>query len=302
MFNIHIFGKNHHNMKKQIIIIAAILLSAFNSRAQMTLAHTYVGYGNQLCYPTIVSFTNYGKKYAMLQDSATVLLYNTNHTLWKTIAMPVLPNYTVANIWVNIEQGDNVNLIISDKLFNSDNLVEAIGSYFTPGNSHAVLAVINENGVIIDSVSNVPPGNLHGVKVHSLISGAFVLTVPIYTPGVISQTTKVFNLPGTIPCETCSGPLAIQKIEEPQNFGTVSDPIPNPTSGNTKIEYMLPLYVPSGEIDMYDTEGRIVRKYKVTAANTSISIDASELSAGTYYYHLKAGESFTTAKKMLVIK
>ena len=197
---------------------------------------------------------------------------------------------------------NNVNIIISDNLFNSDNLVEVIGNYYTPGTAHGVFVVVNENGVIVDSVSDFAPASLSSVTLHRMASNTFVLTLPIYTTAGAPGTTKVFNLPGTIPCETCGGPLAIQKTDEPQNFGTVSDPIPNPTSGNTKIEYMLPLYVQSGEIDMYDTEARIVRKYKVTAANTSISIDASELSAGTYYYHLKAGESFTTAKKMLVIK
>ena len=289
-------------MKKHILLLVVILLSEFNSHAQMTLAHTYVGWD-----PIVVNFTNYGKKYAILSDSATLKLYNINHTLWKTIALPVLPNYPVGYLYVtrfflNGNFANSNSSLISDNLFNSDTLIEVIGHYFIPGTQNGVMVVVNENGVIVDSVSNVSYTHMANVKIQNTEPNKFVLAVPINTAINNQIETNIYNLPGTIPCETCGGPLAIQKTEEPQNFGTVSDPIPNPTSGNTKIEYMLPLYVQSGEIDMYDTEGRIVRKYKVTTANTSISIDASELSAGTYYYHLKAGESFTTAKKMLVIK
>ena len=117
-----------------------------------------------------------------------------------------------------------------------------------------------------------------------------------------SLETKVFNLPGTVPCEICGGGMGVQKTDVPQNYGTVSDPIPNPTSGNTQIEYMLPLGVQSGEIDMYNTQGQIIKTYRVNASNTSISIDATEMPAGVYYYSLKAGDTFTKAKKMLVIK
>ena len=287
-------------MKKHILLLLVILLSAFNSNAQMTLAHTYLGID-----PIIVNLTHYGKKYAVAQNvGKTLELYNLNHTLWKTITLPTLPNYSNACIYVtrfslNDYWSNSLSSLVTDNLFNSDSLIEVIGFYNNPGVQGGVMVVMNENGTILDSVSHVSSAST--VKLQNPAPNIYVLTVQIYT-GVYPPTINVYNLPGTIPCETCNGPMAIQKTEEPQNFGTVSDPIPNPTSGNTKIEYMLPLYVPSGEIDMYDTEGRIVRKYKVTAANTSISIDASELSAGTYYYNLKAGESFTTAKKLLVIK
>jgi len=76
---------------------------------------------------------------------------------------------------------------------------------------------------------------------------------------------------------------------------------PNPTNGTTSITYHVPREV-NVRIALYDQYGRMVRQLenvKRTTGSYSLTLDASSLAKGIYYYKMEA-EEFSTTKKMIV--
>jgi hypothetical protein len=78
---------------------------------------------------------------------------------------------------------------------------------------------------------------------------------------------------------------------------------PNPFNGNTTINYKL--VNPSDVLlSVFDATGKKVMEFKEGKQNLgshSIDINASNLSAGVYYYTLKAGDNSLT-KKMVIVE
>ena len=91
-------------------------------------------------------------------------------------------------------------------------------------------------------------------------------------------------------------------ISGPEDFN-LSQNYPNPFNPSTKINFRIPAdgYV---RLDLYDVTGREIKNilsgnYKTGYYN--VSINAEELSGGIYFYRLTAG-SFTSAKRMILLK
>jgi type IX secretion system substrate protein len=82
----------------------------------------------------------------------------------------------------------------------------------------------------------------------------------------------------------------------------LSEPAPNPSNENVRIDYRLPKNIEQGVISLYNTNGQIVNSYLVTNKNNWVSLDNSLLPTGIYYYLLRAQGLQSTAKKMVVIK
>lgn len=263
-------------MKKQILIAVSLLTTSF-SYAQMTLEHTYPADKAQ-----IILLSNAGRKIAVDDlDNNQIKLYNLNHTLWKTIPVPQIGSFSA---W-------HYNYT-SDNLFNSDNLVEAAIYYQGTTNLYLYkMLIVNENGQTlqtIDSVSNMLVQTSGTNQFHAMAYN--------------SSFTKVFALPGTIPCEPCSGSLGIAKPENTGNKPVISDAVPNPSSNEVKIFYSLPANVREAELNIFNNEGKKVKSFRVGSAFEYITIDNSELPSGVYYYNLTSNNNVTTSKKMLVIK
>ena len=256
-----------------------------NANAQITLEHTYA---TSLSGPIeVVNLSNDGIKYAEYYGCSKVILYNTNHTVWKTINFPVIPNCGCSYD----PSGDNT--FISENLFNNDNLVELAISYITTSTPYqSTLVIFNEVGIIIDSISNA-----QGISVHDVGNNTFKAIVGVYSGGY-----SVYSLPGTIPCSICGGGLGVAKLTNNSNGGDLANPIPNPNSGVVKLGYTLPLGVTQGTITVYNTNGQAIKTYQVTNTFEYIIIDNAELPSGIYYYTLTASNMLPTVKKMVVIK
>jgi photosystem II stability/assembly factor-like uncharacterized protein len=90
--------------------------------------------------------------------------------------------------------------------------------------------------------------------------------------------------------------------EVPEKF-SLSQNYPNPFNPSTTIKFEIPksTFV---KIIVYDVLGKevktLVNQYVVTGAYT-VDIDVSDLSSGTYFYRMNAGE-FIMTKKMVLIK
>jgi hypothetical protein len=84
----------------------------------------------------------------------------------------------------------------------------------------------------------------------------------------------------------------------------VSQNMPNPFSSISKINYELEK-TSSVTLSVFDVTGKKVAEQvegSQAAGAHAISFDATDLSAGVYYYSLKVGENKTNAMKMVIVK
>jgi len=92
------------------------------------------------------------------------------------------------------------------------------------------------------------------------------------------------------------------EILRPVDF-KLSQNYPNPFNPSTNIEFTIPADG-SVRLDLYDITGREVKNIlsgNYSAGYYNVKINAEDLSGGIYFYRLIAG-SFTSAKKMILLK
>ena len=263
-------------MKKSIISTIVILFITISVKSQITFENKYPiqPFKLKLC-----NLTNGGYKYYWLdQTTNQIKMYNANHTIFKTINVtpPTTPFVY------------NGLLFISDNLFNSDNLVEFVINYYkSPSTYQSIL--FNENNINLFT-SNSPAGELLN------ISGNYKWKLPSTT----TDSTFIYGLPGSLPCEACGGPTSIVKNNTTTN--TIPNAYPNPTSTQITIPYTLTNSDTKGKINIYDINGKIVKEYNVDNTFDNLILDTQEFSAGTYYYNLTTNSGVSDAKKIIVIK
>lgn len=248
-------------MKKIIFgIIATVSISSF-SFAQATLEHSYQTTKFQ-SDETNAFLTDTGLKYYTLNNSTgTLLIYDDLHSLIKTVNIPIPGGYSL-----------NYLYIITDKLFNTDPLIEFIIS-FTNNNADDpfIFTLINENGTILQQFGDkikayVVKGTNNSFK---LIT---VSNVPSQNNGFYDY--DIYSLPGTT--------LNILQNELPENyfFG-----FPNPAEYKIAITNNLQ-NGENGTLEVFDENGKKVIKKNVIGGNSEINLDVTELSNGVYIYKL----------------
>ncbi len=122
-------------MKKTILLSIATFAFAITSRSQINIENSYVG------NLQVSNLTSGGYKYYNIDlVSNQVKVYNTNHSIYKTIN---LPTPTGSDVYKDV-------ILLSDNLFDTDNLIEFILLYKNSLSPVLFLGkVINENGTVI---------------------------------------------------------------------------------------------------------------------------------------------------------
>lgn len=264
-------------MKKSIILTILIISISLTSKSQITLENTYTN-GNAV----LTNLTNSGYKYYVFNKLANqIKIYNINHSVFNTINL-VAPTGTYENFIVKY---------LSDNLFATDNLIEfgvIVSNTVTPYDSK--LIIYNENNNVLLTLNNTQKSEILN------INGNFKLIRFSY-PG---DTSVVYSLPGTLPCDACGGPTGIIKNNSTTN--SMPNAYPNPTSTQITIPYKLTNSDTKGKINFYDINGKILREYNVDNTFENLILDTQEFSAGTYYYNLTSNSGISDAKKIIVIK
>ena len=285
-------------MKICILILGLFISFVTTSNAQMTFAGSLPYFTNYDL--KVVNLSLSGKKYAVVKDSLnigvdTIYYYNLDFSLWKIIPCPSVPGYYgIYTLGISDVPGITYS---SETLFNNDTLLEVAVLYAQTGSglNHTKLMIINENGVIIDSIINCYSTAENYFSVHSINASTFVATMPTYSG------FQIYNLPGTLPCDVCGGGLGLAKTEEkPVNL--LSSPIPNPSKDQVKITFTLPEGATRGELTIYNTQGQKMKSYTVDNRFGFVMVDNTTLAPGMYYYNLVVNGAVSSTQKMLVIK
>jgi hypothetical protein len=260
---------------------AAVLFGRQIVNAQIVWEHTYPSAQNQLY---MVTLEVEGMKYVHRDwVNLQIVLYNLDHSVFKIIS---LPNITVYNQSL---------LYVSEHLFNLDDSLEFMMVYSLPG--HWQTLILNEVGDTL----------FYGYDYAPLVQGNVPQTQqPIYnTPNgtrmILSQQTgipvgevRVYRLGGTLTNSIEPIGLSSEDIEQLSIH-------PNPSNGNTTIEFKFPQGIGEGEIVLYNMDGSEVKRYRVDGTFGNLNLNNSHLTAGAYMYQLIAGNRAVDAKRMIVV-
>ena len=81
----------------------------------------------------------------------------------------------------------------------------------------------------------------------------------------------------------------------------LSDPVPNPASGNLQIRYRIPGNLPA-ELDLLDTRGIMIQKFVINDASGIVHFSVENYPSGIYFYRLKGSFGTSDVKKVIIIR
>ena len=100
-------------------------------------------------------------------------------------------------------------------------------------------------------------------------------------------------------CCTCNvSHLGVGELEDEKRKFKL---YPNPNNGNMILDYKI-ADGQAGIISIYDVTGKLLNSHTFNSSSTSLSIDASILNAGAYYYDVKVEDKRVKADKLIIVK
>lgn len=244
----------------------AIICSWFNTSAQVTLENSYTG--NHRMY--LDKIEDDGYKYVGINDATKkVLIYNIDHSLWKTID---------ANIPVNATIIYTLPFYVSKKLFNSDNKIELLVTY-NDGTNY-IAKIVNEDGIVLNTFTDIFAHNIKNTD-----NGWKLLLHHILVP----QQTDVYSLPGEY--------VGLHKINEGK---LESDFYPNPLNESAIINYQLQSGVKSGVVNVYNNNGALMRMYNIDTPKGHVVFQRGDLPSGVYYYNITTINGVGATDKFII--
>lgn len=290
------------NMKRLLLLSAAIMI-ALGSSAQITIASTYTS------YVSLIKLEQSGYKYYTTKQNL-IKIYNTNHSLWKTITIPAqtAPIQSISYISENTFDTDSqIEYLVSTFAMSIPNPTSTAASSYT-----AKVTVYKENGNVLFSRDSAQCGYFGIINPFGIAEGVFndgtgtKLKVGIYdTTGFSPMIIKyeIYDLPGTIPCISCSSATPNTTGLSKSQTASSAAPIfyPNPASNHVKINYQLPADYKKAYIRIQDPQGKLIESFEITSDFNDLLVPASYQN-GLYLYTLEVDGSVIKTDKIIVDK
>lgn len=262
---------------KQFLFFAYFLVSAQFLSAQVVLEQSYNYSG------TFATLEQSGDKfYIMDVPNEQCKIYNTNHSIWKTINLSIPTDYYLYDV-----------NFISENLFNSDNALEILYIYYkyvSSGDYYVYESrIINENG---DELLKVPGGGYCEIKQvgenNKLMVYVFDYSVSPYT-----IQTKVYNIGQA--ATPIMNPVASNQL-------MLNDAYPNPSNSYFTIPYQIPEGVDFGNLQLLDINGKILQNHNIDSHFDHLKLNTSTLRKGVYLYKISTQDGYTSESKKLIVQ
>lgn len=287
-------------MKKQILLIAIILVGWSNSYSQISLQHTF----STDRPDRIVNLSLSGLKYVHVHyDLATsslssITLYNPNYSVFKTINIPILTG-----------EHNSVVSFISETLFDLDTLIEYAVDY-TDSNSLSSTRICNENGsVLMQRDSGRIAWGQYGLDQtgywhDNIFPDGNSMRLMVLVGVGQSAYMEIYSLPGQVNCMVCDNGVisgfadnqsSIKKNESSLAF-------PNPFTDYVKIKYSLPAKFQSAYVNILDVTGRFIKKKEINNGTDEVLIFNEEIKQGAYFYQIIVDGKVISGDKIIKIK
>jgi len=209
-------------------------------------------------------------------------IYRMDHTLYKSIPIPTPEGYYLSDVQ-----------FVSEKLFNSDNLVELVYSYtkYNPTETSYFYTfetkLVNENGTVLLTVPGAGLTNVIDLPGHGK---KFLVYEYDYSVIPYRTYTHVYSLPKSA---TKSADHAISNIG-------LGNPFPNPANQQVHIPLDLPKEIHSGVLNLFDMNGQWMMSYPLTQTFETLILPTDQLIPGTYFYHVVSEQWQSAAKKIVI--
>lgn len=262
-------------MKLKLMIL--FLLSGLVLYSQPLFEHIYSESA------TLATLEKLGEVYySMDVTGKQCLIYDMDHSLIKSIALPTPEGYYLEDIQ-----------FLSENLFNDDDLLELVYIYskYVPTEFSYYFTyeakLINENGATLLTF----PGAGYTEVVESTEHGKkFLVYQYDYSVIPYRTSTHVYALPGQ------TEPSAVSAFS---GFNP-GDAYPNPGRQIINIPAKLPEGISGGALEIYDMHGRKIRSYPLSPSSNNVQLSAGQLASGTYLYQIAAGDKISEARKIVI--
>lgn len=251
---------------KSVPALVFLMLLSFTSNAQITLESTYSHSGTYTFLPSS------GNKFFIMDvANSQCKIYNTNHSLWKTLNLSVPSNNFLYDI-----------RFVSEGLFTTDNtlcLAYIYYNYNEAGEYYSYAArVVRENGTVLLNI----PGCQY-LYVHKLADQSTKLVAYSYNYSVWPYTvqTTVYNLPGELITSTQLDGNGMYE----ENFLPA---YPNPASMYVNIPYSLPEGISQGRLLLLDGAGKVISSFPLQNNAGVFPVPTASFPRGTYFYRTEA--------------
>jgi type IX secretion system substrate protein len=222
------------------------------------------------------------------------VLYNPDHSIYKTITVPQMT-------------GKRAQFIsyVTETLFDTDSLIEYMLYYALPSGGPSEVKVINENGNILLDVDSANftanSGNdpYMGYVDQPIFPNGNQTKLYLYTNNY--AVTTVYNLPGQLPCLECANGVTTGLIQqqEPAGGSHKSIAYPNPFTNSVKIKYILPENCRHAFVNIYDITGKLIKKKEIDNAYNELYITGLEIQQGAYFYQVVADDKIISGNKLI---
>jgi hypothetical protein len=256
---------------KPTITVVLLLILGLTLQAQVQLEHTYNFSG------TSTKLSDGEMKYYVMDvPLEECRIYNTDHSLYKTIPLPVPEGYFLYDL-----------KFVSKNTFNSDDQIELLYIYYKVQliNSQSVytygMKVINEAGTNLMSLDNGAIAEIQEVDGElKLLAYQYIWNDSYYL-----VYTHIYSLGGTTQA-------AVQEMNSPLKL------YPNPVSEVLHIELDEALTSQAGVIRLSDMSGKEILNEALLPGDLHHSIETGQLVPGTYIINVGTREGVRVAGKI----
>lgn len=243
----------------KLLFIGFLCSLSLSLAAQISLDHNYSGQVN------IAHLEFQDDKYAALDSpNRQCRLYNEDHSLYKTVNIPVQSGVTITSLQY-----------VTDGLFDTDQLIEMACTYYIISGSSVLYEsiILNENGQTLLTISGAGAGFV------DYINDSWMYIAWVY--GSSSQgisSSKVYNLPGH--------PAITSLISKPGY--ALAKPNPNPAREFINLHYKLNPGN-NGVMKIFNSAGSLMKENQLGPDFDYIRVNVDDLSPGAYFYHVEGG-------------
>jgi hypothetical protein len=259
------------------LISTSIFFALFISlSAQVTLNKRYE-------YSTsVVKLETLGYKYYLMDvPNGQCRIYNTDHSLFKTINCNVPGGFYLSDV-----------KLLSEKLFDTDPGIEMLCTFYKYNSSKAYYEydskIINEDGSQIQFID----GGIYNY-INKTDETTYQLFSYCYDYSIFPEKvwTNIYNLPGS---------PVVSAIINNDNPDYLLNAFPNPATQSLKVAYTLPENVTQGTLYIVDNTGRQVNQFIVDKHTDFLMLVVSRFQSGVYHYFIEYGNTKTPAKQLIV--
>ena len=226
-------------------------------------------------------------------------IYDLSFNLKKSInlsAIQGIHGYGIQTFYISEgrDQTSDLGLLVTEKIFNNDELLEII-VMTTDG-----FAIVNENGVEVFRKRYT--AQIMGYE----FSNTYFSLLETKNGNLLAVEAEFYNNNSSwysvIEYYALPGYTAPPSNVRSATISQLGNPYPNPARTFIKLPYELPYGVNAGTIRVFDAQGRLINTMRVNGREEFVRLDTTSLSAGNYFFTLETRGEQSESKPFIVVK